>query len=97
MDMYTGRDNLTRDEAVALVGEDAVDRVENEDCDYTGRVSADLDCNNATEFSASVVIPATEDREKRTLTVYYYQDRGRADETEDLGDLDWVPGHYTVY
>jgi hypothetical protein len=65
--------NLTRAQAVAIVGEPTVDRLDSENCDFTGRALADGDV----EFSASVTAG------KRTLTAYYYQTRS------DVAALSW--------
>lgn len=85
-----------RAEVVEILGEEAVERVERENCDYTGCVSADLDCNNEVEFSASISLPGDEERDGICLTAYYYQDKDKAQETEDLGDLDWEVRHFTL-
>jgi hypothetical protein len=88
--------NLTRAEAVEILGETAVDRLECENCDYTSRVSADLDCNNEVEFSASISLPGDEEWDGLCLTAYYYQDKDAAREAEDLGSLNWVVSHFTL-
>lgn len=87
---------LSRAEVVEILGEVAVDRVERENCDYTNRVSADLDCSNEVEFSASISLPGDEEWDGICLTAYYYQDADAAAETEDLGSLDWVVRHFTL-
>ena len=43
---------MNREQAVAMVGEVAVDKVERENCDFTNRVQCDGDTR--TEFAASV-------------------------------------------
>lgn len=88
---------LSRDEVVAILGEGPVRKVEAENCEYTGSVSADLDCNNEVEFSATYAIKQ-EDPEWGfiSLTAYYYQDKDVAAATEDLGDLDWEVRHFTL-
>lgn len=88
---------LSRDEVVAILGEGPVSKVEAENCEHTGCVSADLDCNNEVEFSATYAIKQ-EDPEWGfiSLTAYYYQDKDVAAATEDLGDLDWEVRHFTL-
>ena len=44
--------NLSRDQVIELVGLDAVESVENENCDYTNRVQTDGD--DSVEFSAII-------------------------------------------
>lgn len=88
--------SLSRAEAVALLGAEAVDKVERENCEHTNRVSADLDCANEAEFSASVSLPGDEDWDGICLTAYYYQDKDVAAETEDLGGLDWEVRHFRL-
>jgi hypothetical protein len=88
---------LSREEVVAILGEGPVDKVEAENCELTGRVSADLDCNNEVEFSATYAIK-DEDSEWGfiSITAYYYQDKDVVAETEDLGNLDWEVRHFTL-
>lgn len=78
--------NLSRDEAVKIVGEKAVAAVENENCDFTNRVQTDGD--TGVEFSASVVCE-DQDGDRVTLVAYYYQEEEDLEGVEDLGGLDW--------
>lgn len=71
--------NLTREQAVAQVGEEAVAQVERENCDFTNRV---MD-GGWVEFSASVKVG------DETLLAYYYQTQEAIDAAEDLGNLAW--------
>lgn len=89
--------NLSREEVVEILGEEIVDKVESENCDFTNSVSADLDCNNEVEFSATYAIK----REDPvwgfiSITAYYYQDKDLVSETEDLGNLYWEVRHFTI-
>ena len=88
---------LSREEVVDILGEDSVCKVEAENCDFTNRVSAELDCNNEVEFSATCAIKQ-EDPEWGfiSITAYYYQDKDVVSETEDLGNLDWEVRHFTI-
>lgn len=78
--------NLNREQAVAQVGEEAVAKVEAENCDFTNRV---MD-NGLVEFSASVKVG------DETLVAYYYQTQAAVDANEDLGNLDWEVEGYEV-
>jgi len=78
--------NLTREQAVAQVGEEAVAKVDAENCDFTNRV---MD-NGWVEFSASVKLG------EETLTAYYYQTQEAVDAAEDLGSLTWEVEGYEV-
>ncbi len=78
--------NLTREQAVAAVGEEAVAKVEAENCDFTNRV---MD-GGWVEFAASVKVGDD------TLTAYYYQTQEAVDAVEDLGSLTWEIEGYEV-
>lgn len=71
--------NLTREQAVAQVGEEAVAQVERENCDFTNRVRD----NGWVEFSASVTVG------DKTLVTYYYQTQEAIDAAGELDQLDW--------
>ncbi len=76
---------LTRDQAIAQCGLEAVNRVESASPDFSHREIDDL-----IEFAASV--PCGDD----TLTAYYYQDRRDGDAVENLDELRWEILHYSV-
>ena len=76
--------DLTRSEAITLVGIEAVNQVEAENCDFTNRVQTDGD--RYVEFSASVDC-ADKDGDA-ILIAYYYQDESDL-VIDDLGLLDW--------
>lgn len=77
---------LTREQAVEMVGEANVDRVERENCDFTNRVQTDGD--SSVEFSASVRCMDSEG-ENVTLIAYYYQDDTDVAAAESLDQLSW--------
>jgi hypothetical protein len=82
---------MTREQAIALVGESEVDRLERENCEPTSRCQTDGD--EAVEFSASIITKDTKG-EDFTLVAYYYQDQESLDGpdgegVEDLSNLDW--------
>jgi len=90
--MYKGQ--LTREQAVAVVGEDAVRKVEAENCDFTGRLMPH-GFEDTVEFSASVR-STDRDGEDVVLRAYYYQDAASVDEAEELGQLDWTIHGYEI-
>ncbi|HBG07680.1 MAG: hypothetical protein A2075_09150 [Geobacteraceae bacterium GWC2_58_44] len=85
--------NLTREQAVAVVGEAAVAKVEADNCDYTSRVQTDGD--TGVEFSASVKC-TDKDGDDCVLVAYYYQEPEDLDGCEDLGNLDWTIEGYEI-
>ncbi len=84
---------LSREEVINIVGENLVDKLESENCDYTNRLQTDGD--DAVEFSASVKFTDFEG-ELRTLVAYYYQDPEKLDGCEDMGELDWEINGYEI-
>lgn len=89
-------ENLTRDEAVALVGEGLVSKVDGENCDFTGRLTDGTPDQGWTEFSASVSVKDFDRWGDATLTAYYYQRDEDVSEVEELDQMDWEVAHYTV-
>jgi len=85
---------LSREQAIELAGIEAVEKVENENCDFTNRLQTDGD--DSVEFAASVKFTDAEGV-KRTLTAYYYQDQEAVDATEDLSNLNWEIEGYEIW
>lgn len=89
--------NLTRDEAIELVGLNAVVAVEDENCEPTSRCQTDGDTD--VEFAASVACK-TADGDDCVLTAYYYVGgEWMANLPDDVwyGDLvDWEINGYEV-
>lgn len=93
--------NLTREEAVAAVGKDAVSKVESKNCEPTNRVGYNGACqnNDLCEWSASV---SCEDKDgnKCTLVAYYYttneEDQAMADAGGDGSVIDWKVAGYEI-
>ena len=93
--------NLTREQAVTIVGEATVDKVERENCEPTGRVGYNGACQGDAlcEWSASV---SCEDKDGNdcTLVAYYYttneQDQAMADADGDGSAIDWEIAGYEV-
>ena len=86
--------NLTREQAVAIVGEATVAKAEADNCDYSNRVQTDGD--TAVEFCASARNEAGD-----IVIVYYYQsqeaiDGPGGDGVDDMGSLDWQIAGYEV-
>lgn len=92
---------LTREQAVAMAGEDAVDEVGRKNCEPTGRVgyNGKFQGDDWCEWSASV---ACQDKDgiDCVLTVYYYtdneQDQIMADNSGDGSYIDWEIEGYEI-
>jgi len=84
--------NLTREQAVELVGEAAVSAAENCNCDITGRVGYNGACqgDELTEWRASA----------SGVEVYYYttneEDKVMAENDGDGSSIDWTVAGYEV-
>ena len=85
--------NLTREQAINICGTDAVESVENENCDYTNRVQTDGD--SSVEFSA-IINCVDSNGTSCKLIAYYYQNQSDIDNTDDLGVLDWEVNGYEI-
>lgn len=84
---------ITREEAVALVGEWIVAEAEAANVEveqWIGNIPATL------TFSASIDIDNT-NIDYTGIKVYYYQDASVVNTTEDLSNLDWQPVGYKVW
>ena len=88
---------LTREQAIEIVGIDAVAKVEDESCDYTNRVGYNGSCqgDEEVEFADSV---KAEDKDGNDvhLIAYYYQDAEKVDAEESLDGLVWTIHGYEV-
>lgn len=88
--------NLTREQAIAQVGAQAVNSVEAENCEPTNRVGYNGACqgDKLTEWSASISFGDA------TLTAYYYtsndDDQAMADNGGDGSYINWVIAGYEV-
>ncbi len=97
--MNTG--NITREQAIAIVGLAAVEKVEALNCEPTNRVGFNGGCqgNSLTEYSATVSAEDT-DGDSCNLTAYYYLKKDQEDKlAEAEGDgsaIDWVIDHYSI-
>ena len=87
---------ITRGQAIAIVGLEAVERVEAANCEPTNRVGVNGACqgDSLTEWSASAKVGDLH------LTAYYYttneQDEHMAACDGDGASIDWTVDHYTV-
>ena len=79
--------NLTREQAVAIVGETAVDAVESENCEPTNRFGYNgaFQGNSLTEWSASERCQDIGGNDV-TLTAYYYTTNGQDAVMAETGD-----------
>ena len=84
-------EKLNREQAIAIVGLEAVEAVEKENCDFTNRLM-DYDV----EFSAGV-LSENKDGEKVSLVAYYYQSKEDVEECQELDHLDWEISHYEIH
>ena len=86
---------LTRDEAIAIVGEEYVTMLDNESCEQTGRLQCDGDPDS--EWSASVSVNHDD---YRTLTAYYYttpeDEAVLADNDGDGSSINWEIDGYEL-
>ena len=87
---------LTREQAIEIVGVDAVAKVDQENCEFTNRVgyNGSTQGDDEVEFSASV---RAEDKNGNdvSLIAYYYQDAKAVDKNE-LDCLPWEIRGYEV-
>lgn len=90
--------NLTREQAIAMVGIEAVESVDRGSCDYTNRVGYNGVCQNDSEVEFSFSVSAVdEDGYEVSLVAFYYQDADDVASCDDLSDLDWDIYGYEVY
>lgn len=95
----TTKGSLTREQAVSIVGEDAVKSVERENCEPTGRVGFNGECQGDALIEWCAVTSAkTEDGDEVTLSVYYYTDRGDEKKANEAGwdCISWEISGYEV-
>lgn len=83
---------MNRDELVTRFGEEIVNKLDNERCDFTNRVMND----ETVEFKASVKTE-TEDGLPVTLSAYYYQNAADVNAVEELDALTWKIDHYSIF
>jgi len=94
--------NLTREQAVAIVGEQSVDAVERKNCEPTNRVGYNGACQSdeLCEWSASVSSKDADGNDV-VLTAYYYtsnkQDEIMAANYGDGSYIDWEIAGFEIY
>ena len=84
---------LTREQAIKIAGQEVVEQLDHENCDFTGRLQTDGD--ESVEFAASVEY-FNSDNERCTLIAYYYQMPEDLVGKEDLDQLDWEIEGYEI-
>lgn len=90
--------NLSREQAIAIVGAASVDAVDAKGCEPTNRVGYNGACqgDDLIEWAAGV---SAEDKngESCTLVAYYYTSQEEIDAAgDDLSNVDWVVAGYEV-
>lgn len=90
--------NLKRAEAVAIVGEAAVEKCETVNCEPTNRVGYNGSCQGDDEIEWSASASARDqDGIDCTVTAYYYTRQEEIDAAgDDLSNVDWVIAGYEV-
>ncbi len=92
--------NLSKEQAIQAVGAAAVEAVEKENCEPTGRVGYNGECrgDDLCEWSASVTAHDV-DGDKVTLLAYYYttssEDADMA-AADDMGFISWEIEGYEI-
>jgi hypothetical protein len=93
--------NLSREDAVAAIGEDAVNAAESANCEPTGRVGYNGACqdNDLCEWFASA--PGTDKNGVECSVIVYYYTTNEQDETMAAQDgdgsaIDWVIEGYEI-
>ena len=90
--------NLTRDQAVAIVGEAAVAKAEAANCEPTGRVGYNGACQGDDLIEWSTCASAEDkDGTDCTVTAYYYTSQEEIDAAgDDLSNVGWTISGYEV-
>lgn len=83
---------LTRELAIQEAGLGVVEKLEHENCDFSGRLQTDGD--DAVEFTASIAF-VNSDGDNCHLVAYYYQMAEDVNERE-LDQLDWKIEGYEI-
>ena len=83
--------NLTRELAIQKAGVEIVEKLDYENCDFSGRLQTDGD--EAVEFTASIAFTDS-DGDKCHLVAYYYQKP--EDVEKGLDQLDWEIEGYEI-
>jgi hypothetical protein len=92
--------NLTREQAIAMAGQAAVDKVDAANCEPTGRCGANGICqgDDECEYSASVTLGDNEHGD--CLTAYYYvsnaDERHMAANDGDGSYINWEIAGYEI-
>lgn len=93
--------SLSREQAISIAGEEAVTRAEGMNCEPTGRVGYNGNCqgDDSCEWRASVRFVDKDGVEDGVLEVYYYTSNEEDQAIADAGDgsvIDWHISGYQV-
>ncbi len=89
--------NLTREQAIAIVGEASVLELDAEGCDFTNRVGYNGTVQGDAEVEFAASVSAKDENENDvSLIAYFYQDAEDVDAAEDLDMLSWTIEGYEV-
>ena len=87
---------INKEQAIAVVGADAVESAMEQPCDLTNRVTDGTAWEGYTEFAATVKAKDTEDEEV-ILVAYYFFPADEVMATCDLSSLSWgEPDNFEV-
>ena len=85
-----GADKMNRNEAIEIVGIEAVKEVEAENVSHTNRVTDGTEDAGYVEFSAYVDIHLEdEERDESMLIMYVLVDEDDHDSVDDIDQIDW--------
>ncbi len=91
---------LTREQAVALVGEEFVAKVDAENCEPTNMVGYNGSCQNDSEieWAANISLPDSEEGFSVYLTAYYYTNEEQEAIAKEHGwdAINWEVAGYEV-
>ena len=83
------KNELTRNELLNFVTEKDICALENENCEFTNRVTEGTSYHGFTEFNAYL------ETNDFLISVYYYQPSEDVIGCEDLSNLEFTPAFYT--
>lgn len=81
---------INREEATSQVWTDVIEKLLNENVEFTNRVTDGTADAGYTELSATVSLPETEEYEDRKITIYVLVDTDEVDGVEELDQIDWT-------
>jgi len=84
--------NLTREQAIEIVGVDVVEKLETENCEY----SRNRNNSSIQEWTSHLKID-NECEFSRITAHYFVTDEEIKEAKDDLSNIDWKINHYSVY